>query len=114
VKFRDSVLSNNLLPLVLATGQSRFIETPSNVSVRAGDSATLPCVATGTNITYVWFKGGIGLPLNESSRVHLDNGSLVINEVMEDDEDHYVCVVLSIFTDERITSEAAYLTVICE
>ena len=85
--------------------------------MRAGDSTTLPCVATGDNITYVWLKGGIGLPLmaNESSRVHFDNGSLVINEVMEDDDDGYECVVFNIYTAESITSKVAYLTVVtCE
>ena len=85
--------------------------------MRAGDSTILPCVAIGDNITYVWLKGGNGLPLtaNESSRVHSDNGSLVINEVMEDDDDGYECVVFNIYTAENITSEVAYLTVVtCE
>ena len=70
----------------------------------------------GADVVYVWLKGGMALALtmNESSRVHLDNGSLVINDVMEDDDDEYVCIVLNIDTAENITSEVAYLTVLCE
>jgi len=96
------------------SGQIQFTETPSNVSVKYGDSATLHCVADSVNVAYVWIKGGmaLALPMNESSRLHLYNGSLVINNIIDDDEDEYVCMVLDLDTGKNITSDSVYITVI--
>ena len=88
---------------------------PSNVTVESGLAATLPCIATGAEIIYLWHNGNMSNILamsdNSSHRMHLSNGTLMFNEVSVDDENIYVCVAVDV-NDPRntISSNPVYLT----
>lgn len=47
--------------LSLACGEQRFVEEPQNVTVKHGESVTLPCKVADRRGTVQWTKDGFGL-----------------------------------------------------
>ena len=96
-------------------GQLQFTVMPTNVTVEDDMVTTLPCVATGAStIIYVWYLDNTTNPLptttNSSYRIYITDGNLTFNEVIDEDEDVYICTAIDgNDPSNRVTSDPAYL-----
>ncbi|XP_050708930.1 irregular chiasm C-roughest protein-like [Eriocheir sinensis] len=125
---RPSASINLLLYLVLASallslarGEQRFVEEPQNVTVKHGESVTLPCKVADRRGTVQWTKDGFGLGTDPDLqgfsryRMNVDEAAGVYNlhiqPVLVEDDGQYQCQVGGAAGERHLKSATATLTV---
>lgn len=82
------------------TVPAKWILAPNDTEAVVGQNVIIDCAATGNPLPHIWWEMSSGQMASangyrtviSNSHIHiLENGSLVIREVMKNDEGYYLC-----------------------
>lgn len=100
------------------TGNQYFISEPSNLTILAGSSVTLPCEVGGRQGACQWTRDGLGLGVDHElasyPRFSMSGCDIHISPLLPSDEGEYQCQVLAVPGVAPIKSRSAFLKVVVE
>ena len=106
--YRSALIQDDVVALMLDAGGSvtppSITDHPTDTSVTRGRTARIRVTTAGTAPTYQWQKNGVDIPGATDATLKITNAS-------DEDAGAYQVVVGSNFSDARLTSNAATLTV---
>ncbi|MPC71105.1 Irregular chiasm C-roughest protein [Portunus trituberculatus] len=107
--------------VTIAYGEQRFVQQPENVTVKHGESVTLPCKIADRKGAVQWTKDGFGLGTDKDLlgfsryRMNVDETAGVYNlhiqPVLVEDDARYQCQVGGAEGERHLKSATATLTV---
>ncbi|XP_063842491.1 irregular chiasm C-roughest protein-like isoform X2 [Scylla paramamosain] len=107
--------------VTIACGEQRFVQQPQNVTVKHGESVTLPCKIADRRGAVQWTKDGFGLGTDKDLlgfsryRMNVDDAAGVYNlhiqPVLVEDDARYQCQVGGAEGERHLKSATATLTV---
>ncbi|XP_017273191.1 papilin [Kryptolebias marmoratus] len=77
--------------LKLKVQDLRITTAPTNIQVREGSPAHLPCVVSGDNVSIRWSRNGVPVRPDGSNILVSSDGSLILNNMKASDEGSYTC-----------------------